>query len=466
MKTAKFKESLVNRIRGWLPKKPKLPKSYSENFSGKDKDSVLNKPLSQLSKDTILGMVYGFLLIIVGVMGFIFNDMAVAAVQNIAMFVPIGFTIGSLFAFWIVIVGVVLVVVLVVNHTLNKAFFRKNFTRKRLLPYGVAAALFFLAYLMLNSGIQFTYAIPISFVVAGVLVMKGLKRFAVTLPAFAVLLISMLVLGGATAGPNVITSVSDDHVITTAQIPSINAINITARSVEGSIKLYFSNNSSEACKIQFVKEHGPVAVGSGVQYNGPSAYNSEPASIFYYYVNNSELYVIADSFTTLMNITVNENLIGNFSLYSYFGDLTANVPSNVNTVQTLNLTSASGTENLKISNTDNLRYISAHTGNALQADVTSKMQNQDATIVLNGGTVKLNLDVTNVESQIFCFQTEQWGTLLTNSHGFIVLNKNNSFFNAQTPNYDSSQLKKLEINTTSTQSTNPSMDVTATYNQK
>ena len=130
MKTAKFKESLVNRIRGWLPKEPKLPKSYSGNFSSEDKNSVLNKPLSQLSKDTILGMVYGFLLIIVGVMGFIFNDMAVAAVQNIAMFVPIGFTFGSLFAFWIVIVGVVLVVVLVVNHTLNKAFFRKTLPQK------------------------------------------------------------------------------------------------------------------------------------------------------------------------------------------------------------------------------------------------------------------------------------------------------------------------------------------------
>ena len=327
----------------------------------------------------------------------------------------------------------------------------------------MAAALFFLAYLMLNSGIQFTYAIPISFVVAGVLVMKGLKRFAITLPAFAVLLISMLVLGGATAGPSVITSVSEDHVITTAQIPSINAINITARSVEGGIKLYFSDDNSEACKIQFVKEYGAVAVGSGVQYNGPSAYNNEPASIFYYYVNNSELYVIADSFTTLMNITVNKNLIGNFSLYSYFGDLKANVPSNVNTVQTLNLTSVSGTENLKVSNTANLRYLWAQTGNMIQADITSNMQNQESAIVLNGGTVKLNIDVTNVETQIFCFQTTQWGTMQTNTHGFNVLN-NNSFFNAQTPNYDLSSLKNLEINATSTQSTRPSLDITAIYN--
>ncbi len=465
MKSTKFKESFENRIRGWLPKEPKSPKSYS-NLPSKDKNSVLDRPLSQLSDDTILGMVLGFLLILVGVMGFVFNDVALATVQNIAMFVPIAFTIGFLFAFWIVVGAVALVVILVVNHTLTKAFFRKNFSPKRLLPYGVSAALIFLAYLASNSGVQFTYAIPITFVVAGVLVMKGLKRFAVTLPAFAVLLISILALGCVAAGPNVITTVSENHVITTAQIPSINAINITARSVEGGIRLYFSDNSSEACKVQFVKQYGAVAVGSGVNYNGPSTYDNESASVFYYYVNNSELYVIADSFTTLMNITVNENLIGNFSLYSYFGDLTANVPQNVNTVQTLNLTSASGTENLKISNTDNLRYMSAHTGNALQADVNSKMQNQDSAIELKGGTVKLNLDVTNVESQIFCFQTSQWGTLHTNTHGFTVLNKNNSFFNAQTPNYVSSSLKKLEINATSTQSSSPSMDVTVTSNQK
>lgn len=347
MKSTKFKESLKKRIRGWFPKEPKLPKSYYRNVSRKEKTSVLDKPISQLSPDTILSMVVGFLLILIGVVGFVFVDSALATLQTIAMFAPLAFTLGSLFAFWIVVLAIVIVVVLVKNHTLNKDFFQKNFTKRRIVPYFLAAAIIFLTYLVSESGVQFAYAIPITFVVGGVLVIKGLKRFAVTLPAFAVLLISILALGCVIAGPTTLTYTSENHFITPAQVPNIDAINITARSVEGGINLYFNDNSSEVCEIQFVKEYGIVTVGKGTQYNGPSTYDNEPASVFYYSISNNELYVIADSYTTLMNITVNENLIGNFSLYTYFGNIAVDIPSNVHTVQTLNTTSILGTVNVK-----------------------------------------------------------------------------------------------------------------------
>jgi len=347
LKSTKFKESLEKRIRGWFPKEPKLPKRYYRNVSEKEKTSVLDKPISQLSLDTILSMVVGFMLILIGAVGFVFVGSALAALQSIALFAPLVFTLGSLFAFWIVVGAIVLVVVLVVNRTLSKDFFRKNFTIRRIIPYFVAAVLLFLSYLVSESGVQFEYAIPIAFVVGGVLVIKGLKRFAVTLPAFAALLISILALGCVTAGPTTLTYTSEDHFITPTQAPNINAINITARSVAGNINLYFTSNSSEVCEIQYLKEYGIVTVGRGVQYNGPSAYDNEPASVFYYSVNNRELYVIADSYTTVMNITVNENLIGNFSLYTYFGNIAVDVPPNVHTVQTLNTTSILGIVNVK-----------------------------------------------------------------------------------------------------------------------
>ena len=101
------------------------------------------------------------------------------------------------------------------------------------MPYGVAAILIFLSYLGWNLGVQFTYAIPIAFVVSGILVFKGLKRFAVTFPAFIVLLVSMLLLGCVIAGPTVVTYTSESRGITTSQAPNLYAVNITARSLEG-----------------------------------------------------------------------------------------------------------------------------------------------------------------------------------------------------------------------------------------
>jgi len=462
LKASKFKESLENRVRGWFPKEPKLPGKYAGNPSEK-KESVLDKPISELSLDTVLSMVVGFLLILFGILGFVFNGAAVAILQDLLILAPVAALIGYFFGFWIGVVGVVVIVVLIANHTINGALLKRNFTRRRLLPYGVAAILLFSAYLASGLGVQFTYAIPIALVASGVLVFKGLKRFTVTLPAFAVVLVSMLVLGSVFAGPNVVTYTSVSRGITAVQAPSLDAVNITARTVEGDINLYFTDNSSEVCNVQYVKEYGVVRVGLSTGFNGPSAYDNEPAPVFYYSVSNSEAYVIADSFSTVMNITVNENLIGNFSLYTYYGDITVYVPQNVNTVQTLNLTSILGNVNLKISNTANVRSIAAKAGSTVTATITSTAQTQNAAVQLTGGTVNLNLQVSSVPSQITAYLTNQWVTLHAKTNGFEVINKSNTYFNAQTPNYDTSTQEKLDVNATASQS---SMNIVANFNEK
>ncbi|MGA2385546.1 MAG: hypothetical protein ABSG33_03330 [Candidatus Bathyarchaeia archaeon] len=461
------KKSLRDRIRGWFPQDPKLSSKYAEKQKDEKRTDVLNRPLYEVNFDTIVTVLPGFLLVLFGILGFVFNDLALATVQSIAMFVPLGFFIGYLFTFWIVVVAIIAIVVLVRTHTVNRAFFKRNFTKRRLLPWGISAILIYSTYLASNSGTELAYAVPITFLVSGVIVFLGLKKFAVTLPAFAVLLICMLVFGCAVAGANTVTYVWEDRGLTAAQAPNVNAVNLTARSMEGDIRLYFTADASQVCKIQYMKEYGVVTTSVGTQYHGPSQYVGEPASGFNYTIDNHEANILATSYTTLINITVNQNLEGNFNFYTYYGDITVNVPPNVGTIQKLNLTSVLGAVHFDISNATDLQSITAKTNATVQAQITSTTQTQDATVQLNGGTVKLTLDVNNIRSEIFAYQTSNWGTLQANTQGFLVMNKTNSYFNAQTTNYATASLKRLDVNATSDQSTTaPSMAIAATYGQK
>ena len=461
MKSKKL-ESLGNRIRGWLPQEPKLPRNYAGNRSEK-KNNVLDKPLNQLSLDTILSVLVGFLLIILGVLGFVFNDLALATVQNIALFVPLVSFVGYLFAFWIVVGAVVIVVILVRSHVISKAFVQRNLTKRRLLPYGVSAIIIFSAYLASNSDVQFAYAIPITFLVSGIMVVKGLKRFAVTLPAFAVLLVSILVLGCSVAGVYAVTYISEDRFLTSAQTPNVDTVNLSVKSVAGDIRLYFVNDNTQICHIAFAKEYGAIFSSNGAEYHGPANYDNEPATSFNYTVENGHVNVTAWSYTVLVNITVNQNLKLNLDFYTYFGDITVEAPPPVNSIQTMNLTTQLGDVKLKIPNTTNLQSVLATSPYTVEAYISSTSQNQNATVQLKGGIVKLDLKLTNIESRISAYSTGKYGELEAKTQGFTVLNQNNTYFNAQTPRYSASALKKLDITATSTQSTRPSMDITANY---
>ena len=87
---------------------------------------MLDRPLSELSFDTILGMTVGFLLVVLGIIGFIFNNLVVAALQNILIFAPLAGMLGYFFGFWLAVVGVIVIVILIATHTITGARLKKE----------------------------------------------------------------------------------------------------------------------------------------------------------------------------------------------------------------------------------------------------------------------------------------------------------------------------------------------------
>ena len=171
---SRFKEGLGSRVRGWIPSEPKLSGKYLPR-GGDKKTNIFNTPLNELSFDKILSWVVGFLLVAVGIVT-VFNVAgALVLLQVLSVFTPMVSLLGYAFGFWIGILGVVLVGVLVATHVITKASLRKQLTPRRLVPYGAAASLVFLTYITNNLGIAFAYAIPITLIVSGVLVIWGLN---------------------------------------------------------------------------------------------------------------------------------------------------------------------------------------------------------------------------------------------------------------------------------------------------
>jgi hypothetical protein len=506
-----LKKSLENRIRGWLPKEPALPRNTASNSPDAQRSKPSSKPSSQRAIRISLGLVLallgilylltrqyglaglyfasaigvviaayfgwtvrartavGVLLIGFGVAGFFYYDTAIMLFGFVAILAPFLLSIGKLFAFWILIGLAIGVAFLVRANRKNGAvvkFLRSNLSRQRLLPYGIATTLIFLTYLAVVSGVEFAYAIPMAFIISGVLVLKGLRRFAVTIPALAVLLISMLVFGAAVAGTYAVTYVPENRFLTTAEAPNVDTLNLAVKSVAGGINVYFTDDDSQLCHIAFVKEYGPVFSSRSAEYHSPNSYDKEPATVFNYTIEKGEANITASSYTVLVNITVNQNLKLNFNLYTYFGDITVEAPPAVNSIQTMNLTSQLGAVKLKIANTANLQNLLATSPYAVEADIISESQNQNATVQLNGGSVKLNFDLTNIESEIYAYSTSTYGELAAKTQGFVVLNQNNTYFHAQTPDYTSSILKRIDITAISNQSTRPSVDITANYIKK
>lgn len=367
----KLKERLESRIRGWLPKEPALPRKYASGSPDEQKPKQPNKQSRSLRLIRLsLGLFFvligignfvakqyelaslwfagaigvtiiayfgwsvkprtalGALLIALGGAMFFYNDLAVIAFSSATVFTWLLIDIASVLAFWVVIGLVTGVAYAVWAFRKRSVFLRNSLSKKRLLPYGVAALFIFLTYIAVVSGIQFAYAIPITFIISGALMLKWLRRFAVTIPALAVLLISMLVFGSAVAGKYTVTYVSEDRFLTSAEAPAADTLNLAVNSVGGDINLYFTNDDTQICHIAFVKEYGPISSSRGAEYHYQSYYDGEPATSFNYTVENGQVNVTAWSYTVLVNITVNKNLKLNFDFYTYFGDITVEAPPN------------------------------------------------------------------------------------------------------------------------------------------
>jgi hypothetical protein len=139
-----------------------------------------------------------------------------------------------------------------------------------------------------------------------------------------------------------VTYVPENRYFTRAQAPTVNTINLTVNTLEGDIRLYFTNDDSQICHIAFIKEYGLVTVGRGSSYHSKSNYDAEPASGFNYSIENSQANITASSYSTLVNITLSQNLKYNLNFFTYFGVISINVPSGVNSIQSTNATSRWG----------------------------------------------------------------------------------------------------------------------------
>ncbi|MGD0405635.1 MAG: hypothetical protein ABSB10_03170 [Candidatus Bathyarchaeia archaeon] len=284
-------------------------------------------------------------LIGLGVITFFYSDIATLIFESVAMIASlISFGLGPAFGLWILVALLVGLTYIYLAITKQDAHIntKKNLSKRYLSPYGAAAIFLFLTDIAVISSVEFDYAIPIAFIIAGILVLMGLGRFAVTKPALIVLLISILLLGSAVAGMYTVTYISENRYLTKSQALNVDTVNLTVNSMEGDIRIYFTNDSTQICHIAFVKEYGPIISDRGAQYNTKSNYDTEPASFFNYTIENGKANITARSYTTLVNITVNQNLKYDLNFFTYFGEIRVYVPPGVNSVHSTNLASRWG----------------------------------------------------------------------------------------------------------------------------
>ncbi len=216
------------------------------------------------------------------------------------------------------------------------------------MPYCVSAAIIFLSYLVALSGTFFEYSISAAFLVMGVLVLKGLRRFAVTSVALVVLLISILFFGSALAGTYTTSYVAtESHYINSAQVPNnITTLNLAVGSVDGDINIYFTNNNSQVSHTVFLQQYGPVPRNGGVNYyprfGGNEGEPQEPNNTYSYGIENGFVGISAWTFSNNIDITVNQNFKVNLTSTVTFGNIVVHLPPGVNPIQHSNLQSRYG----------------------------------------------------------------------------------------------------------------------------
>jgi hypothetical protein len=115
---------------------------------------------------------------------------------------------------------------------------------------------------------------------------------------------------------------------------------------------------------------------------------------------------------------------------------------------------------LNLTNTFSLERIAATTATGqVEAHIKSSTQSQNTTVQLATvtGNVKLELNITGIESKITA--STSTGRVNTDVTGFTIINQSQTNFNAQTPNYSSSPLK-LDVTAATTTG---SVDITAEH---
>ncbi|MCW4000194.1 MAG: hypothetical protein NWE93_08135 [Candidatus Bathyarchaeota archaeon] len=271
----------------------------------------------------------------IGAAGVFFNDalLGILRFSGIIAYPLLGTSVGV--ATFVGVVAVILIIFTVTTWKLQKEKLiwtvPDNFPTKRqlLAPLAAIAILPAITYLVITSGLQYEYAIPIALITIGFLVLRGLDRFAKTLPAILALLFCIMFLGTAVAGAFTVTYVPENHYITTTEAPNVNVVNLNVNTNQADIHVYFTEDTTKICQVSFIKQYGPTIVSSRAEYHPNGTYDNEPANNFNYTVQGQQLLVYVDCYSTLVNVTLSQNYSYNLNLFSYFGWITVHDSSSI-----------------------------------------------------------------------------------------------------------------------------------------
>lgn len=317
--------------------------------------------------------------------------------------------------------------------------------RSQIFWYVTGAIFLILAGFLILSGTGFPYALPITLIAVGIIIIAaGILRFLPTFPAFVVFLVGIVAFGLAASAPYGYTpfASTETHELTTSQA-TVKEATVMCSVFTGSIRVSFTSNETLIYRMVFTK-HGSI-------FNQPTVNFSAP-------VVDEKLTIEASSTTVTVDITLNQNLRSRFNLTTTIGTIRVEVPTTASRVERMTLITTTGEVWVNITNTAHLQNLVATTTTGqVEAIIKSSFQTRDATAQLTTttGRVKLNINITNIESDIRASTIT--GRVNADLTGFTTLSSSPDF-HAQTQNYDNPMYKKLDV---SASTTTGNVDITA-----
>jgi len=284
------------------------------------------------------------------------------------------------------------------------------------------------------------YALPIMLILAGgIIIAAVILDFRPTAPAFAVFLVGIVVFGLAASGPFGFTAytTTETYQLAQSQAPTVEEIDLSIAVSVGSIKVSFTSNQSQIYKTVFTNHYS-------IFY--------QPKVNFTYAINDKTLIVNATSTASSVEIMLNQNMMSRFYLTSSLGSIRVEVPTAATRVEKMILTTTTGEVWMNLTNIERMQQLTATTTTGqVEAYIKSSFQTRDATAQLETttGRVKLNVNIANIESAINA-STRNGNVKADDVIGFMITDKSETSFLAQTPDYATSPFRKLDIAATTT----------------
>jgi len=321
--------------------------------------------------------------------------------------------------------------------------------RSHLFWFVIGGLFLILAGVFAFAGVTYPYALPILLVAAGaILIVASLLRFRITLPAIAVFLAGIVVLGlvlsGYSSFPISGKAGTETHERTTAE-GTVDEIDLTCLVSTGSIGLSFTTNASLIYRIVFTKYY---------------FFFTSPTVAFNDSLVNRKLTVNAESSTVSVDIVLSQTVRSSFNLTTSTGSVRVEVPPTAFNVRDMRLKTSTGEVWANITNTANLRNVVAATGTGrVEAFITSSSLNHDCNVLLSTSTGQVVLDLQLIGVQSDVTASTSVGRVNTNLSGFTVLDQTSTTLHARTMDYLPFTRKLNVAASTST----GNVDITADY---